>query len=130
MLPAATDVGAATLVTTRSACVERATTSAAVAVLFAELGSGVEEFTVTVSLMAVPAAVPAVTFKITGKLAAPEAKLGLVQLMVPALPAAGRVQDHPVGIGVRETNVVSAGVASVKVAAAAGLGPALVSTWV
>ena len=106
-----------------------ATTSLAVALLFAVLGSVVLELMVAVSLMAVPAAVPAVTFTTTGKLAVPTAKLGLVQVMVPAAPTAGRVQDHPVGIGVSCTNVVSGGVFSVKVAAAAGLGPALVTTW-
>lgn len=98
--------------------------------LLAELGSVVEELTVAVSLMAVPAAVPAVTFKITGKLTDPDAKLGSVQLIVPVLPAAGRVQDQPAGMGVNDTKVVLAGVASVKVTPVAVLGPALVTTWV
>jgi len=44
-----------------SPLVARATTSAAVAVLFAEFGSVVEEVTLAVSLTAVPAAVPAFT---------------------------------------------------------------------
>jgi hypothetical protein len=110
--------------------VDRATTSAAVAVLFAALGSVVEELTVAVSLIAVPAAVPAVTFRITGKLAEPDAKLGSVQLTVPALPTAGSVQDHPAGMGVNDTKVVFAGVVSVKVAFVAVLGPAFVTTCV
>jgi hypothetical protein len=118
------------LVTIKSASVAVATTSAAVAVLFDVFESPVVELTVTVSLIAVPAAVPAVTFKITGKLADPTAKLGFVQLIVPALPTVGRVQDHPLGIGVSETKVVFAGVISVKVAVAAALGPLLVNTCV
>jgi hypothetical protein len=130
LLPAAKDVGAAELVVTRSAWVEAATTSAAIAVLLARLGSVVEELAVAVSLIAVPAAVPAVTFTTTKKLADPAAKLGLVQVMLPAAPAVGKVQDHPVGIGVNDTNVVFGGVFSVKLAPVAMLGPALVTTWV
>ena len=95
LLPAATEVGAAVLVVTRSACVARATTSAAVALLFAGLGSLIAELTVAVSLIAVPAAVPAVTVTITVKLAVPAAKLGLEQVMVPVPPTAGVVHDHP-----------------------------------
>jgi hypothetical protein len=68
----------------------------AVAVLLAALGSEVAELTVTVLLMAVPAVVPAVTPSATVKVDDPAAKLGLVQLMVPALPIAGVVHDHPV----------------------------------
>ena len=128
MLPAATELGEAEFVVTRSACVARATTSAAVAVLLARLGSVVDELAVAVSLMAVPAAVPAVTFTTTGKLAVPGAKLGFVQVIVPALPAIGRVQDHPLGIGVSWTKVVFGGVFSVKLALVAVLGPALVTT--
>jgi hypothetical protein len=112
----------------RSACVAVATTSAAVALLFPELGSVVAELTVAVSLMAVPAGVPAVTFTTAGKLAEPVAKLGFVQVIVPALPATGRVQDHPPGIGVNDTNVVLGGVFSVKLALVAALGPALLTT--
>jgi len=58
LLPAATEDGEAVLVVIRSACVDRATTSAAVALLFAVFGSAIAEFTVAVSLIAVPAAVP------------------------------------------------------------------------
>lgn len=127
LLPAATETGVAELVATRSACVARATTSAAVALLLAVFGSVVDELIVAVSLTAVPAAVPGVTFTTTGKVAVPTAKLGLVQLIAPALPTAGRVQDHPVGIGVSETKVVFGGVLSVKLALVATLGPALVT---
>ena len=130
MLPAATDVGVAVLVVIRSAWVAVATTSAAVAVLLAELGSVVVELTVAVSLIAVPAAVPAATPTITGKLAVPVAKLGLVQVMLPVPPAVGSMQDHPPGIGVNDTNVVFGGVVSVKLTPVAVLGPALRTTWV
>src|SRR5579862_1107091 len=115
-------------VVTRSACVARATTSAAVALLFAVLGSELEELTVAVSFTAVPAAVPAVTFTTTGKLAVPGAKLGFVQVIVPALPAVGSVHDHPLGIGVNDTKVVLGGVVSVKLTLVAALGPGLVTT--
>jgi hypothetical protein len=50
-----TDVGAAEFVTTRSACVAAATTSDAVALLFAGLESVIDVLTVAVSLIAVPA---------------------------------------------------------------------------
>ena len=123
-------MGEATLVTIRSDSVAVATISVAVALLLAVLGSEVEELIVAVSLIAVPAGVPAVTLRITGKLADPAAKLGFVQLIVPALPTVGRVQDHPVGIGVNEKNVVFAGVVSVKVAVVATLGPLLVTICV
>jgi hypothetical protein len=104
--------------------------SAAIALLLVVLGSEVKELTVAVSLIAVPAGVPAVTFRITGKLAVPAAKLGFVQVIVPAFPAIGVVQDHPVGNGVSEKKVVFAGVVSVKVAVVAALGPLLVTTCV
>ena len=61
MLPAETVVGDAALVTTKSACVFVATTSAAVALLFEGFASVVDELTVAVSLIAVPAAVPLFT---------------------------------------------------------------------
>jgi hypothetical protein len=100
LAPDATEVGAAVFVTIRSESVERATTSAAVALLFAVFGSVVVELTVAVSLIAVPCTVPAVTCITTGKLALPTAKLGFVQVIVPAIPAVGKVQDQPVGMGV------------------------------
>jgi len=60
--PAAeTEVGAAEFVTTRSACVAVATTSEAVALLFAGLESVIDVLTVAVSLIAVPAGVALLT---------------------------------------------------------------------
>ncbi len=70
-------------------------------VLFVEFGSVVDELSVAVSFIAVPAAVPAFTVSTTGKLAvAPGAKLGSVQMMVPAAPTAGVEHVHPAGTGV------------------------------
>lgn len=100
------------------------------AVLLAGLGSDVDELAEAISLIAVPAAVPAVTVSTTVKLAEPAAKLGLVQLMVPAFPAVGVLHDHPAGSVPMEKNVVFAGVVSVKLAPVAMLGPALVTTCV
>jgi hypothetical protein len=96
----------------------------------AGFGSVVEEFAVAMSLIAVPAVVPGSTFTTTGKLAVPGAKLGFVQVIVPVVPAIGRMQDHPLGSGVNCTNVVSGGVLSVNLAAVAVLGPPLVTTCV
>lgn len=117
------------MVVTRSAWVAVATTSAAVAVLLARLGSVVDELTVAVSLIAVPAAVPAFTFTATVKLAVPGAKLGSVQVMVPVAPTAGLVHDHPTG-KVTDWKVVFGGVLSLRLAVVAVLGPALVTTCV
>ena len=81
-------------------------------------------------MIAVPAAVPALTPSAIEKLAEPAAKAGFVQLMVPALPLKGVVQDHPAGSVPMDANVVFAGVISVKVALVAVLGPELVATCV
>jgi len=123
LLPAATDVGAAEFVVIRSACVAVATTSAAVAVLFPAFGSVVEELTVTVSLIAVPAAVPAFTLTTKVIVALPTARLGFVQVRVP------RTQVHPAG-PVSDCAVVFAGRVSVTVTLLAALGPGLVTTCV
>jgi hypothetical protein len=100
-----------------------------VALLFAKLGSVVAELTVAVLLIAVPAAVPAVTFTTTVKLAVPTAKLELVHVMVPALPTVGVVHDHPAA-GAMEAKVVFGGVVSVMLAVAAALGPAFTTVCV
>lgn len=122
LLPAATDVGEAEFVTVMSDCVAPATISAAVALLFAVFGSAVAELTLTVSLIGVPAAVPAVTVTLKVIVAVPGAKLGSVQVS-----AASGVQFHPAGPA-SETAVVCAGSISVRVTAVAVLGPALVTT--
>jgi hypothetical protein len=128
--PAATGFGDAEFVVTMSACVASATTSAAVELLLAAFGSETAEPTVTVSLIAVPAAVPAFTFNTREKLPDPGATLGFVQVIVPVPPTAGTVpQVHPAG-GAIDWNVVFGGVVSVKVAVVAALGPAFVTTCV
>jgi len=130
LLPAVTEVGAAELVTIRSDCAALATTSEAVALLLALLGSVVAELIVAVSMIVVPAEVPAVTFTITGKLAVPGAKLVFVQVIVPVPPTAGTVHDQPDGTGLSDTKVVFAGIVSVKLADVAAPGPAFVTTCV
>jgi len=125
LLPALTDAGDAELVVIKSACNAVATTSVAVALLLPALGSVVEELMLAVSVITVPAGVPAFTFTMTGKLAVPGAKLELVQVIV-----APKMHAQPGGIGVREMNVVFAGTASEKLAFVATLGPALVTTCV
>ena len=129
MLPEATVVGTAVLVVIRSAWVASATTSAAVALLFAELGSVTEELTVAVSLIAVPGGVVPITCSFTVNVDDPVANVRLLQLIVPGLPSVGVEHDHPLGMG-REKNVVFGGVVSVKEAPIAVLGPAFVTTCV
>lgn len=123
LLPAATDVGEAEFVTTRSACVAVATTSAAVALLFEVLGSLIAELTLAVWLIAVPAAVPAVTSTVKVIVAEPGAKLGFVQVRVPTR------QVHPAG-PVSDCTVVLAGTVSVRLTLVAVLGPLFVTTCV
>lgn len=125
-MPALTGLGLAEFVMLRSASVALATAMVEVAVLFAGFVSWVVVATVVVSVMIVPAVVPAFTFNTTGKLAvAPGATFGFEQLIEPTV-----VQVHPAGTGARETNTVLAGMASVNVAEAQLLGPVLVTTCV
>jgi hypothetical protein len=126
LFPAVTGFGLAEFVTLRSACVALATPIVTVAELLAVFVSLVDVATIAVSVMIVPAAVPALTVTTTGNvLIEPGATVGLVQLMDPAV-----VQIHPVGTGLSETKVVLAGNASVNVALAQLLGPELVTTCV
>src|SRR5208282_4288599 len=124
LLPAATDVGKAEFVVTKSAWVPVATTSAAVAALFVVLGSLTDELTLTVSLIAVPAVAVALTFTTYVIVAGvPGASEGFVQVSVAS------VQSQPAGPA-RETEVVLAGNDSLTVVPVAALGPALVTTCV
>jgi hypothetical protein len=126
LFPAVTGFGLAEFATLRSACVALATPIVTVAELLAVFVSLVDVATIAVSVMIVPAAVPALTVTTTGNvLIEPGATVGLVQLMDPAV-----VQVHPVGTGLSETKVVLAGNASVNVALAQLLGPELVTTCV
>jgi hypothetical protein len=82
----------------------------------------------SVAVITVPEAVPVVTRSTTGKFAtAPEATVVAVHVTVPVPPTAGLVQAHPAGVA-SERNVVLAGIASVKTALAALVGPLLVTT--
>jgi hypothetical protein len=108
----------------RSAWIAVATTSLAIALLLAELGSVVEELTVAVSLIAVPEATLA--FTVTTKLIVAlvlAARLEIVQVRVP------RLHVQPAG-PVKDVAVVFAGVASVKITLAPAVGPALATTCV
>lgn len=118
-------------VTIRAAAVVLVTVAIMLAVLFARFGSGTPELTTTESLTAVPAVVPDGTFTAKVKMAVdPRLKSGSVQVMVPLVVPEGRVlQDQPVG-GLSETMDVPVGMASVKVAPVASLGPLLVTVCV
>lgn len=79
--------------------------------------------TVSVSVIIVPAAVPAFTVKVKVKVATePGATLGFVHPVI--------AQVHPAGNGPYETNVVLAGTASSNTAVLHALGPELVTTCV
>ena len=92
MFPAETGFGLAEFETLRSACVALATGMLTVAELLLVLVSRDVVVTVSVSVMMVPAGVPAFTVTTTVKvLIDPGAKLGLVQ------PVAKEVQVHPAG---------------------------------
>src|SRR5438309_728729 len=129
LLPAATEPADAVFVVTRFDCVAVATTSLAVALLLPRFGSVTADVTLAVSLICVPAAVPAFTFSTTVKVEDPGAKLAFVQLMAPVPFTAGVVQDQPAGV-VIDWKEVLAGVFSVMLAAVAVLGPPLVTTCV
>jgi len=119
-----------------SACVGEVTYTFVVTELFAELGSLAVGATLAVSEISVPGAVPAVTLITSGKLtvvpevtAAPEHTPPLPgqQEIFPELPTAGIVgQVQPAGMP-RETNVVFAGTASVKVTLVIEDGPLFVT---
>jgi len=80
---------------------------------------------VAVSVMIVPAGVPAFTVTTTvNVLIEPGATLGLVQ------PEAKEIQVHPAGVAPNEVKVVLAGIASLKVTVLQLLGPAFVTICV
>lgn len=125
LLPAETGFGLAKLVTLKSACPAPATAMFTVAELLVGLVSRVVVVSVPVSVIIVPDAVPVLTFTVTTNvLTEPGAMLGLVH------PAAKDMQVQPEGMDARETKVVFAGSASLKVTLPQALGPLLVITWV
>jgi hypothetical protein len=106
-----------------SACDGDATTVDAEALLFAGFGSPVADETAGLFEMTVPGAVPVFTLTTSGKPADVFAVIvAKVQLMDPVPPTGGVVQVHPAGTP-SETNVVFAGIVSVKVFVRAGFGP-------
>jgi hypothetical protein len=123
LLPAITVGGVATVVSARSACPPDATTSVAVAELAPN--AWFPALTVTVSVMTVPLAVPALTVYNTVKVPVePTATPGFEQGI-----AGNPVQVQPAG-GVTERNVVLAGVASLNEAPVAAIDPVFVTTCV
>ena len=125
-MPAVTGFGLPAFVTLKSACAPLATAMVTVAELLARFVSCVVVAPVAVSVMIVPAAVPAATLTTTGNVAVvPGATLGFVHEMDPVV-----VHVHPGGTGVKDTNVVFAGKFSVKVTPAQLLGPLFVTVWV
>src|SRR5580658_1078269 len=121
-LPAVTGLGLPLLVTIRLHLSSRVVVT--VVLLFAGLGSLVVAETVEVAVM-VPAAMVGATFTTTMMSAeALAARLGSVQVTDVVV-----VQVHPSGAET-ETNVVLAGIASVKLTAVAAAGPLLVTACV
>jgi hypothetical protein len=125
LLPAATVVGVAEFETAKTESVVGPTTSVAVAVLFALLGSEVADDTIAVWLITVPVAVPALTSTLKVMVAGVlGARLVSVQVSVAS------VQVHPAVVVVNDTAVVFAGKVSVRVTLVAVLGPALFTVCV
>src|SRR5580658_4365357 len=129
LLPAVTGFGLPELVTLKSACVADATAIFTVAELSPVLESCVALAPVSVSVIIVPAAVPAVTLYTAVIVPVePGGTLGLVQFTGPMF---GQVHvPPPVVTAATETNVVFAGVGSVKVAVLQLLGPELYTVCV
>src|SRR5882724_2346138 len=130
-----TGSGEAVFTMATSACVGEATNTVVEAVLLTQFGSLAEEqgtLILAVLEIEAPGRVPEFTLTTRGKLAvAFSARVAMVQEIVPVPPTAGIVapQFQPAG-GVKETNVVPAGMLSVKVATPETAGPLFVTTWV
>src|SRR5258705_6585776 len=122
--PAVTLLADGAFVITKSACAAVATVVVVIAVLFALLVS-VVELTVTVSVMVVPGAVPALTCTANVKVVDPGTRLTIVHVSVPVPPTTKLLQLQPTG-GTKVRKLVFAGIASVNVTFAALLGPGLV----
>src|SRR5580692_3002768 len=114
LLPATTGFGEAELVTDNSPCAVVPTTVDAVALLFVELGSLVDELAVAVSEITVPFVTAAFTLTTIEKLAAVlPVMLKVEHTTLPVPPALGAMQVQPAGADT-ETNVVFAGTASTR----------------
>src|SRR5271155_3961187 len=123
LLPAVTGLGVPLFVTARSQATLTGV-EAVMLVLFAGLGSLVVVVTFEVAVMGLAAAVTVAGTFTTMRMSASAAtaRLAAVQVTVPVAPTAGAVQIHPAG-GETDSNVVLAGVASVKVRPVAAAGP-------
>jgi hypothetical protein len=128
LAPAATGSGESVLVTERSAPVPEVTRVASVSELFALTGSLTAEDTDAVFVMVVPLGVARFTFTTIENVAvASSANEATGQLTDPVPPTEGVA--HPAE-GETETNVVLAGVASVRTTLVAASGPSLSMTIV
>ena len=122
-----TGFGDAVFVVDKSAAPE--TVVVAVPVSLPGLGSVVTDETVALFVITVPDATAASTFATSVNTELPAANEPLLQLIAPTLPTPGLVQLQPLG-EMSETNVVPTGNVSVRPAAVATLGPALVTVIV
>ena len=126
----ATVEGAAELVTEMSAEAGTATRMFTVAVLFARLLSLTPELTESVSLMVVPLGVAIPTWTTSVKVESTFMSFdGSVQETAPPEPTAGVVHVQAPG-DAKETNVVLAGMASLKTTFKADCGPLLFAVCV
>ena len=127
LFPGVTGFGEAELVTLKSYWPAEATVTFTVELLLEGLGSGVPVAVLAVLVITVPEAVAAATVTIRVKVVLPpEGNDAMVQLT--EAPGAG--QTHAVPVCARETKVVCAGIASVKVTAVAAAGPLFFTTMV
>ena len=129
LLPAATDTGEAELVITRSAWAAVATTSAAVALLLAELGSVMEEAHSRRIVDCGTGGSSSCDLQHDGKAGSTRSKCG-IGTGNRSRRTHRRITHVQVRRPLTEKKLVFGGVVSVKLALVAVLGPALVTTWV
>ena len=123
LLPACTGLGEPLLVIAKSQ--STVTGVVTVVLLLAEFGSIVVAVTEEFAVMEAAVTLEGTLTTTMMSAEAPEARVGSVQLTLPVPPTAGVVHVHPTGAET-EANVVFVGVASVKLAPEAALGPLLV----
>jgi hypothetical protein len=99
----------------------------AVAVLLPGVGSVVAAVTVAVFVMIEPSVSEALVAMVNVKLSVRTGRLAMEQVIVPAAPTAGVVQDHPAAAE-SETNVVDAGSVSDQLTVFATLVPLFVTS--
>jgi|ERR1700730_17328685 hypothetical protein len=128
LLASVTGFGVAELRTLKSACPAVATTTVAVALLLLGFGSVVVEETLAVTAIDVPEAVPAITFSTTVNVV--EAPAGSVGFEQPRVPLTTEQVQPAAGKAVAETNVIVAGIASLKATLLAVAAPLFVTLTV